>query len=63
MCCVYTLLANFYLCWVPHLFERQALRKKYNLKAEPCDDCPTTLCCGPCALCQEARELKARGKF
>jgi Cys-rich protein (TIGR01571 family) len=63
MCCLYGILANCYLCWIPHLFEREHLRKKYNLKEEPCGDCPTTLCCGPCALCQEAREMKGRGKL
>lgn len=63
MCCVYGLLTNCYLCFLPHYIERQALRKKYNLKEEPCDDFVVTLCCGPCALCQEAREIKARGKL
>jgi Cys-rich protein (TIGR01571 family) len=63
MCCVYGLLANIYLCWVPHLFERRTLREKYNLKEDStCGDIGATLCCGPCALCQEAREMKSRGK-
>ncbi|CAF3442855.1 unnamed protein product [Rotaria socialis] len=53
--------AHFYLCWVPHYFERQNLREKYNLEANPsCGDCLTTSFCGPCALCQEAREMKSR---
>jgi Cys-rich protein (TIGR01571 family) len=43
--------------------EREALRKKYNLKEEPMGDCPTALCCGPCAICQEAREIKFRGRI
>ncbi|CAF4438012.1 unnamed protein product [Rotaria socialis] len=61
MCCLYLVLGSVYLCWVPHYFERQKLREKYNLKSNPsCGDCPTTLLCSPCALCQEARELKAR---
>ncbi|CAF3316913.1 unnamed protein product [Rotaria socialis] len=62
-CCTPCLfvLGSVYLCWVPHYFERQKLREKYNLKSNPsCGDCPTTLLCSPCALCQEARELKAR---
>ncbi|CAF4034189.1 unnamed protein product, partial [Rotaria sordida] len=42
--------------------KRQILRQKYGLREDPsCGDCPTTLCCGPCALCQEARFLKNRG--
>ncbi|CAF1431598.1 unnamed protein product [Rotaria sp. Silwood1] len=61
MCCLYSILTSCYLCWLPHLFERQSLREKYNLRENPsCGDCPTTLCCGPCALCQEAREIKSR---
>ncbi len=62
MCCAYSLSASCYLCWLPHLFERQALREKYNLIQNPsCGDCLTTAFCGPCAICQEARELKSRG--
>lgn len=62
MCCAYGLLANVYLCWIPHMIQRQALREKYQLKANPsCGDCPTAFCCGPCAICQEAREIKGRG--
>jgi Cys-rich protein (TIGR01571 family) len=45
------------------MMKRQKLREKYKLKESPCGDCPTTFFCGPCALCQEARELKSRGKF
>ncbi|CAF4843223.1 unnamed protein product, partial [Rotaria magnacalcarata] len=55
--------SGVYLCWVPHYFERQKLREKYKLKSNPsCGDCPTTLLCSPCALCQEAREISSRGK-
>ena len=32
-----------------------------GLADEPCDDCCVHLCCEACALCQEYRELKARG--
>ena len=39
------------------------MRQKYNLVENPsCGDCLTTAFCSPCALCQEARELKFRGK-
>jgi hypothetical protein len=42
--------------------KREALRQKYNLKEDPnCGDCPAACCCGPCALCQEARLLERRG--
>lgn len=63
MCCAYLLLTNCYLCWIPHMFQRKKLRQKYNLKEEPAGDCVVTLCCSPCALCQEAREMKSRGKL
>jgi len=63
MCCLYALTANCSLCWIPHMFEREKIRAKYNLKEDPCGDCPVTLCCSPCALCQEAREMKSRGKI
>ena len=63
MCCIYGLASNFYLCCVPHYFERQKLREKYSLKEDSCGDLPATICCSPCALCQEAREMKSRGQF
>ena len=62
MCCAYTVLLSCYLCWIPHCLKRQDLRNKYGLREDPCNDCPTVFCCGPCALCQEARFLKRRGK-
>jgi len=39
---------------------RSDVRQRYGLP-EGCGDCLTTWCCGPCAICQEARELKDRG--
>ena len=42
--------------------KRGELRRKHGLREDPCGDCPTTLCCGPCALCQEARFLKRQGR-
>ena len=64
MCCAYSLLTSVYLCWIPHYMKRKELRMKYGLREDPsCGDCPTTLCCSPCALCQEARFLKNRGQL
>lgn len=31
------------------------------LEESPCGDCLVHLCCEPCALCQEHRELRIRG--
>ncbi len=61
MCCGYSLLSSCYLCCILHSSKRGALRQKYGLREEPCGDCPVTCCCGPCALCQEARFLQRRG--
>ncbi len=61
MCALYWILAHCYLCWVPHLKKRKILRQKYGLREDPCNDCLVTGFCGPCGLCQEAREIKARG--
>ncbi|CAF1097836.1 unnamed protein product [Adineta steineri] len=60
-CAAYCVLAHCSLCWVPHFMKRKVLRQKYLLKEEPCHDCLVTAFCGPCAICQEARELKSRG--
>ena len=40
---------------------RSRLRSQYGLTEQPCADCCVHLCCEACALCQEYRELKARG--
>jgi Cys-rich protein (TIGR01571 family) len=45
------------LCAIPHYFRRTALREKYGLP-EDGNDIPVTICCSPCAVCQEARFLK-----
>ncbi len=58
---LYCILGHFYLCWLPHAMKRKVLRQKYGLKEDPCHDCLVAGFCGPCGLCQEAREIKARG--
>jgi Cys-rich protein (TIGR01571 family) len=64
MCLAYTCLADFGMCWLLHYMKRKSLRDKFNLREDPsCGDCLTTFCCGPCALCQEARFLKAQSMF
>ncbi|KAB1212605.1 Cell number regulator 10 [Morella rubra] len=40
---------------------RSKLRGSYSLPEDPCGDCCVHLWCDACALCQEHRELKARG--
>ncbi|CAF0837873.1 unnamed protein product [Rotaria sordida] len=61
MCCIYGMLQNAGQFWLPHYFKREKLRRIYGLREDStCGDVPATLCCGPCALCQEAREMKSR---
>eukprot|EP00163_Fabomonas_tropica_P027034 TRINITY_DN5114_c2_g3_i2.p1 TRINITY_DN5114_c2_g3~~TRINITY_DN5114_c2_g3_i2.p1 ORF type:complete len:143 (-),score=34.54 TRINITY_DN5114_c2_g3_i2:510-938(-) len=43
-----------------HCVTRGKLREKFGL-APSCPDLIAAWCCGPCALCQDGRELKARG--
>jgi len=45
------------MCCPNELFTRAQLRSYYGLP-EPCTQC--ICCCLPCAICQDARELKAR---
>ena len=40
---------------------RARLRAHYSLPDAPCCDCCVHYWCGPCALVQEYKELKARG--
>lgn len=42
------------------MINRSDIRKKYNLKAEPCNDFCVHCWCHGCALCQELRELRRR---
>ncbi|KAK9867821.1 hypothetical protein WJX84_004730 [Apatococcus fuscideae] len=37
---------------------RAELRERHNLQERPCSDCCVHCCCSPCAVCQEAREIK-----
>ncbi|KAB1212639.1 Protein PLANT CADMIUM RESISTANCE 9, partial [Morella rubra] len=47
-------------CLYTRIF-RSKLRGFYSLPEDPCGDCCVHCWCGPCALCQEYRELTARG--
>lgn len=59
--CIYMLLSGCGLCCCVHKGLREDIRRKYALD-EGCGDCLTTCFCSACAICQEARELKARGR-
>ncbi|CAF1102187.1 unnamed protein product [Didymodactylos carnosus] len=47
-------------CFV-HMEKRRTLRQQYNIAGDGCEDCCVTCWCSECAICQEAREIKARG--
>ncbi|CAK9134275.1 unnamed protein product [Ilex paraguariensis] len=47
--------------WLYTCGYRSQLWNQYGLKKTPCNDCLVHWCCGPCALCQEYRELQNRG--
>jgi len=59
-CCAFLCLSYIGCSCLIHKDLRGDIRRRYNLD-EGCGDCLTTCCCGGCAICQEARELKARG--
>lgn len=56
---------SYLLCCGPlqHCSFRKSMRNKFNLQESPCNDCCVAFCCGPCGICQEAREFKYRQKF
>jgi Cys-rich protein (TIGR01571 family) len=60
MCCGYAALSGCYLCCLLHKPKREQLRGAYGLEEKP-SDILATCCCSPCGVCQEAREMKARG--
>lgn len=39
---------------------RTRLRKKYNIEGDKCDDMIAHAICSPCAICQEAQEIRNR---
>lgn len=52
-------LASCFLTW--HV--RHSLRRKYNISGSVSNDAVVSLCCGPCAIAQQYRELSNRGEW
>ena len=48
-------------CCLVHAGKRTALRARYGLMEDCCNDCCVTCLCPLCAICQEAREMQVRG--
>lgn len=60
-CILYCLVLTFTGCQcILGMMNRGDLRRKYNLRDVPCNDCCVHWCCHPCALSQEMRELNLR---
>mmetsp|Transcript_27841 Transcript_27841/g.67910 ORF Transcript_27841/g.67910 Transcript_27841/m.67910 type:complete len:109 (-) Transcript_27841:68-394(-) len=58
-------LLTYPLChWTNHIMVRRAIRRKYGLEEDTrCPDTYATCCCFPCAIVQEANELRQHGAF
>ncbi|GLI61088.1 hypothetical protein VaNZ11_003303 [Volvox africanus] len=61
-CLCYFIAMEFGVCCFVHCCARSWLRKKYSIPGDPCQDCCAALCCAPCAMCQEHRELTIRSQ-
>ncbi|KAF8960423.1 PLAC8 family-domain-containing protein [Flammula alnicola] len=44
--------------FIMQMTTRGSLRSRYNIQGGGCGDCCTALCCTPCELTQESRELE-----
>ncbi|RLN16677.1 cell number regulator 10-like [Panicum miliaceum] len=59
---LYALLAYLTGCqWIYSRTYRAKMRAQFGLPENPCCDCCVHFCCESCALCQQYKELKARG--
>ncbi|KAL5210904.1 hypothetical protein ABZP36_006527 [Zizania latifolia] len=47
--------------WIYSCTYRSKMRAEYGLTDGPCGDCCVHFCCERCALCQQYKELVARG--
>ncbi|PPR07497.1 hypothetical protein CVT26_013466 [Gymnopilus dilepis] len=56
-CMVHGLLTFCGCGWVLQMGNRGSIRRRYNIEGGSCGDCCTAMCCTPCELTQESREL------
>eukprot|EP01090_Pellita_catalonica_P017438 TRINITY_DN5263_c0_g1_i1.p1 TRINITY_DN5263_c0_g1~~TRINITY_DN5263_c0_g1_i1.p1 ORF type:complete len:116 (+),score=2.73 TRINITY_DN5263_c0_g1_i1:78-425(+) len=63
-CCTWSflyILANVVgAACIVHLIERGRVREHFGIKGDVIGDLMCVLCCAPCALAQEGREIKSR---
>lgn len=50
------------LHWIPMIFQRADIRRKYNLQGNFVTDLFTSCCCGCCSLIQQDKEAEVREK-
>lgn len=48
------------LHWIPLVFQRAEIRKKYGLQGDIVTDLLTSCCCGCCSLVQQDKEVEYR---
>ncbi len=58
-CCTYSILSVCGLCCCVGASTRAALRGRFSIAGGFLGDCFSHMCCAPCALTQEKRELDA----
>jgi Cys-rich protein (TIGR01571 family) len=59
---MFTGFSCFGLHFIPMMFQRADLRKKYNLQGDFVTDLLTSCCCGCCSLIQQDKEAEFREK-
>ncbi|KAF8811653.1 PLAC8-domain-containing protein [Phlegmacium glaucopus] len=57
-CLIHGCLTSCGFGWVLQMGTRSSIRGRYSIKGGSCGDCCTALCCTPCELVQESRELE-----
>ncbi|EXJ72048.1 uncharacterized protein A1O5_04551 [Cladophialophora psammophila CBS 110553] len=61
-CLMFTGFSCFGLHFIPMMFQRADIRKKYNLQGDCVGDLLTSCCCGCCSLIQQDKEAEFREK-
>ncbi|KAH9983169.1 PLAC8 family-domain-containing protein [Russula compacta] len=61
-CRVYCCVAVPCFCWVLEMGSRSDIRNRYEIRGDSVRDCLVSLCCRPCGLTQERREIELEEK-
>lgn len=57
---MFTGFSCFGLHWVPVMFQRAEIRKRFGLQGDFVTDLLTSCCCGCCSLVQQEKEVEQR---